>query len=304
LEHASLGVALCRELAYAPPLVTGLLILARIQQARGDPAAAVDTLGLAEGVQPQVINLRNPVAAAAARLMLADGRVRDAINWVDVRGLAAEDEPTYPHEGEYLVLARVLLATRDWQRALVLLQRWRVLAAAQQRAGSVIELLALEALARAGAGDRPNALADLAEAVALGGQEGFVRTFVDEGPAMAPLLAELLVGRRLEHLVGANVVPRSYLTRLAAAFDRIGGPILPISRRGAVAAPGLVEALSAREQEVLALLAEGRPNQAIADELVITMDTVKRHVSHVLAKLAVDNRTQAVVRARQLGLLP
>ena len=65
---------------------------------------------------------------------------------------------------------------------------------------------------------------------------------------------------------------RGYLARLAAAFDRIGAPVLPISRRGAVAAPGLVEALSAREQEVLALLAEGRPNQAIADELVITME--------------------------------
>ena len=304
LEHASLGVALCRELAYTPPLVTGLLVLARIQQARGDPAAAFDTLSLAEGVQPQVINLRNPVAAAAVRLALANGRVRDAIHWVEVRGLTADDEPTYPHEGEYLVLARVLLATRDWQRALVLLHRWRELAAAQQRTGSVLELLALQALAGAGAGDRPKALADLAEAVALGAQEGFVRTFADEATTMAPLLGELLVGRRLEHLVGANVVPRAYLTRLAMAFDRTGVPVLPSARRGAMAAPGLVQALSAREQEVLALLAEGRPNQAIADELVITMDTVKRHVGHVLAKLAVDNRTQAVARARQLGLLP
>jgi LuxR family maltose regulon positive regulatory protein len=217
------------------------------------------------------------VAAATARLMLANGRVRDTINWVE-HGLAAEDEPSYQREGGYLVLARVLLATRDWQRALVLLRRWRVLATAQQRIGSVIELLVLEALARAGAGERPKALADLAEAIALGAEEGFVRTFADEGPAMAPLLGELLVGRRLEQLVGSNVVPPRYLTRRAAAFDRFGAPILPISRRGAVA--------------------------AIADELVITMDTVKRHVSHVLAKLAVDNRTQAVVRARELGLLP
>jgi LuxR family maltose regulon positive regulatory protein len=304
LEHASIGVALCRDLAYAPPLVTGLLILARIQQARGDPAAASDTLRLAEGVQPQVVNLRNPVAAAAVRLALANGRVRDAMHWVEVHGLSADDEPAYQHEGEYLVLARVLLATRKWQRALVLLQRWRVLAAAQHRSGSVVELMALQALAGAGVGDRPKALADLAEAVAFGAQEGFVRTFADEGAAMAPLLGELLVGRRLEHLVGANAVPRGYLTRLAAAFDRIGAPVLPISRRGAVAAPGLVQALSAREQEVLALLAEGRPNQAIADELVISVDTVKRHVGHVLAKLAVENRTQAVARARKLGLLP
>jgi len=68
-------------------------------------------------------------------------------------------------------------------------------------------------------------------------------------------------------------------------------------------APGLVEPLSARELEVLALLADGRSNQAIAAELVISLDTVKRHVSHVLDKLGAANRTQAVGRARDLGLL-
>ena len=81
-------------------------------------------------------------------------------------------------------------------------------------------------------------------------------------------------------------------------------PVLPTPRRGAVAVPGLVEPLSTREQEVLALLAAGHPNRAIAEELVITLDTVKRHVSHVFGKLGVANRTQAVARARQLGLLP
>jgi LuxR family maltose regulon positive regulatory protein len=304
LEHASAGVALCRQLAYPPPLVTGLLALARIHQARGEPAAALDMINDAENVQPQVVNVRNPVAAAAARLTLAQGRVRDAVRWVEARGLAADDEPAYQHEGEYLVLARVLLVNREYRQASVLLHRWHVLAEAQQRTGSIIELLALRALARSGEGNQPQALADLAVAVALGAQETFVRVFADEGAAIGPLLGELLVGRRLEHLVGANAVPRGYLTRLAAAFERIGIPVLPTSRRGAVAAPGLVEALSAREREVLAMLAEGRPNQAIADQLVITVDTVKRHVTHVLAKLAVDNRTQAVARARQLGLLP
>jgi ATP/maltotriose-dependent transcriptional regulator MalT len=68
-------------------------------------------------------------------------------------------------------------------------------------------------------------------------------------------------------------------------------------------APGLVEPLSARELEVLSLLADGRSNQAIASELVISLDTVKRHVSHVLDKLGVASRTQAVSRARDLGLL-
>jgi LuxR family maltose regulon positive regulatory protein len=75
-------------------------------------------------------------------------------------------------------------------------------------------------------------------------------------------------------------------------------------RDAAVAVPGLVERLTARELEVLALLAAGTPNPRIAAELVVTLDTVKKHVSHLLGKLGAANRTEAVTRARQLGLIP
>ena len=67
--------------------------------------------------------------------------------------------------------------------------------------------------------------------------------------------------------------------------------------------PGLIDPLTARELEVLDLLAIGKPNQAITTELVISLDTVKSHVAHIMAKLEVANRTQAVARARELGLL-
>jgi LuxR family maltose regulon positive regulatory protein len=66
---------------------------------------------------------------------------------------------------------------------------------------------------------------------------------------------------------------------------------------------GLVDPLTARELEVLTLLAAGAPNQGIADQLVVTVDTVKKHITHVLAKLGAANRTQAVARAREVGLL-
>jgi ATP/maltotriose-dependent transcriptional regulator MalT len=65
-----------------------------------------------------------------------------------------------------------------------------------------------------------------------------------------------------------------------------------------------VEPLTTREMEVLRLLAAGTPNQAIAEELVVALDTAKKHVSHVLGKLGAANRTEAVARARQLGLIP
>jgi LuxR family maltose regulon positive regulatory protein len=211
--------------------------------------------------------------------------------------------PGYPREREYLVLARVLLAKQTPEQALGLLERLHARAAAQARTASVIEIRALQALARSAGGDQPGALAALAEALTLAAPEGYLRVFVDEGPPMAALLRQLLAGRRQERPAAADAVPRDYLARLVEAFEQAGLPVRPPVRSGGVVVAGLVEPLSPRELEVLRLLAAGRSNQAIAAELVISLDTVKRHVSHVLDKLQAANRTQAVSRARDLGLL-
>jgi len=185
-------------------------------------------------------------------------------------------------------------------RALGLLERLHALAAAQGRTGSVIELRTLAALAYAACGDEPAAAAALGEALTLGAPEGNLRVFVDGGPPMAALVRRLLVGWRQEQAVAA---PPAYLTRLVAAFKQVGLPVLPPVRRGAVVVPGLVEPLSARELEVLRLLAAGKPNRLIAEELVVTLETVKKHVSHVFDKLGAANRTQAIARAQELGLV-
>lgn len=176
--------------------------------------------------------------------------------------------------------------------------------ASQERIGSVIELQALQALAQAARGDHPAALAALAEALRLGATEGYLRVFVDEGQPMATLVGKLLAIRRQEQPTVADTIPRAYLTRLVAAFERAGLALRPPTRRGAVRVAGLLEPLSIREQEVLGLLAAGHTNQEIAQELVVTLETVKSHVGHILDKLGVTNRTQAVGRARELGLLP
>jgi LuxR family maltose regulon positive regulatory protein len=213
-----------------------------------------------------------------------------------------EDEPAYPREPEYRVLARLLLAEHRPAAALELLERWRALAVAQGRAAGVLRLRVLDALAHDAAGDPAAALTALAEALVLAAPEGYLRVFLDEGTPIAALLRELLVGRRLQQLSGDSVEPE-FLARLIAAFELHGMPILAPTRHGAVAAPGMVQPLSTREHEVLTLLAIGRPNREIAEELFITVDTVKRHNSHVFDKLGVENRTQAVARARDLGLL-
>jgi LuxR family maltose regulon positive regulatory protein len=306
LDHASRGVALCRQLAYKPPLASGLAALARIRQAQGDPAGAQEAIRQAERVElsPQVAILFNPVPVWQARLLLARGELAAAARWVKERGLRPQDAPSYPREGEYLVLVRVLLAQQAPKRSLGLLERLHALAATQGRIGSVIEVRALQALALSACGDQAGALGALAEALTLGAPEGYLRVFVDEGLPMATLLHKLLAGRRWQQLVAAGATPREYLARLAEAFEQAGLPVRPPARRGAVVVAGLVEPLTGRELEVLRLLAAGRRNQEIARDLVVTLETVKKHTSHIFDKLGAANRTQAVAYARRLGLIP
>jgi LuxR family maltose regulon positive regulatory protein len=303
LDRATDGVGLCRQLSYGLPLAAGLATLAWIRQAQGDRAGALEAIAEAERVElsPTVVGLLNPVPALRARLALARGETAEAAHWVQARGLDPDDQPSYPREREYLVLARLLLAGHTPDRALGLLERLHDLAVAQGRVGSVIEIRALQALALQAADEEHGALAALAEALTLGAPEGHLRAFVDEGAPMATLLGTLVTTPATAQAAAAHLPP-AYLDRLLEAFEQAGQAALPRSRRGA-ALPGLVVPLSARELEVLQLLAAGRSNPAIAEELVITLDTVKRHVTHILDKLAAANRTQAVTRARELGLL-
>jgi LuxR family maltose regulon positive regulatory protein len=249
-----------------------------------------------------VTGLINPVPAQRARLLLAQGDVAAAARWTTERGLGPDDEPGYPREPEYLVLARVLLAQDRPAQALMLLERMLAAASGQGRTGSVIEIGALRALALAACGDAGAAVDALARALTLGCPQGYVRVFADESAPMAALLARLVADQKAER-AAARGVPPDCLAKVLRAFgghdDRHG-----VGRGAAVTVPGLVEQLTARELEVLVLLAAGMTNPRIAEQLVVTLDTIKKHVSHLLGKLGAANRTEAVARARQLSLIP
>ncbi len=300
LRHVTEGIALCRRFAYLPPLAAGLATLAWIRRASGDPAGAREAIGEAVQASQGPAGLLNPVPAQRARLLLAQGNLTEAARWTRECGLDADDEPDYSGEREHLVLARVLLAQREAERALALLDRLHAAAAAQDRAGSLIEIGALRALALAADGQEAAAVNTLAGALTLACPQGYVRVFADEGPPMAALLGRLIAAQRAEHTT-ARRVPLGCLARLQQAFDTEH----PVPDHGRATAPqGIVEPLTSRELEVLEMLAAGRSNQAIARELVVTLDTVKKHVSHVLGKLGAANRTEAVARAKQLGMIP
>ena len=300
LRHATEGIALCRQFVHTTPLANGLATLAMIRQATGDPAGALAAITEAGQASPGPAGMLNPVPATRARVLLAQGDVAAAARFAQENGLGPDDEPDYARESGHLVLARVLLAQDRPGRALALLDRLYETASGQDRAGSVIEIGALRALARAATGDEAGAVPVLAEALLLACPQGYVRVFADEGPPMAALLGQLIAAQRAGH--AAAGVPLGYLARLQRAFG--AGAPSPDRCRDTAAVPGLVDPLTSRELEVLGMMAAGRSNQAIARELVVTLDTVKKHVGHVLGKLGAGNRTEAVARARELSLIP
>src|SRR6266566_488760 len=301
LRQVSDGIAASRQLNYTQPLAAGLATLARIRQAQGDAAGAREAMGEAERTAPATggVGLLNPVPAQRARLLLAQGDVAAVALWTQQRGLGPDDEPSYQQEREYLVLARVLIAQDRPRPALPLLERLHATAAAQGRTGSIIEIGALQALALAASGEEERAVDALAGALTLACPHGYVRVFADEGAPMSALLGRLVAAQKADQGT-ARAVPLGCLARVLRAF----GEKHDLQPSGAVVVPGLVEQLTARELGMLVLLAAGTPNPRIAGELVVTLDTVKKHVSHLLGKLGAANRTEAVTRARQLGLIP
>ena len=313
LDHATRGVTLCRQLTFTASLAAGLAAVARIRHAQGDAAGAMEAMGEAgqAGLSPQVVTLFNAVPSQRARLLLVQGDVGAAAQWTAAAGLSPDDEPDYPREPGYLVLARVLLAQDRPGPALTLLQRLLDAAATQGRTGSIIEIQALRALALAAHGEHASALDVLADAVTLAGRHGYVRVLADEGAPMHALLTKLRAAwPGQQH--AADGIDSGYLAALLRARSPAGAvapgrpaataPQGPVSVRAR--GPALVEPLTERELEVLRLIAAGSSNQRIARELVVALDTVKKHVTHVLGKLGAANRTEAAARARELGLIP
>jgi LuxR family maltose regulon positive regulatory protein len=271
------------------------IAMARIREAEGDLDGAVGLLDEAERVYAGDFspNVR-PVAAMRARVWVKQGRSEEAVGWARDHGLSAADDLSYLHEFEHVTLARALLARSDNSRerssldeATGLLQRLLSAAEAGDRMGTVIEILVLQALASQKRGDLDAALAALERALTLAEPEGYVRVFVDEGPAMASLL----------RTAAKQGIANRYVGRLLAA---LGGteekPPTPDQE-------GLVEPLSDRELDVLRLLGSDLGGPEIARELTVSLNTVRSHTKSIYTKLGVNSRRSAVRRGQELDLL-
>jgi LuxR family maltose regulon positive regulatory protein len=265
---------------------------ARLRGARGDLDGALELLDDAEGryntdFSPAI----QPVAAVKARVQIARGDVASALRLAADRDLTANDDLTYVREYEHLTLARTLLAQsagrpgRTTDDAIRLVKRLLDAAEEGHREGSVIEALVLLALAYEARGDRSAAARALGQALVRAEPEGYVRTFVDAGAALIPLL------RSVPPTAGAG----RHARRVLVAADASGPS-------GTPAHDGLVDPLSARELEVLHLLRSDLSGPELARELHVSLNTIRTHTKNIYTKLGVTNRREAVRRAAGLGL--
>jgi len=273
---------------------------ARIKQSQGDMDGAIALLDEAQRLYfSSPVPETRPITALKTQVWVAQGRLTESLAWAQERGLSVDSDLSYLREFELITLVRILIAQykNDQEddpihKAIRLIERLLNAAREGQRAGSVIEILLLQALACEAKGDTPLALESLKRALTLAEPEGYIRIFVDEGASMARLLYEAL----------ARGIEPAYVRRLLAAF-----PIAD-SEPAALSLPpdaeaGLIEPLSMRELEVLQVIAEGLSNQEVANRLYLSLHTVKVHARNIYAKLGVKNRTQAVAKGRTLGIL-
>ncbi|MBK8021749.1 MAG: hypothetical protein IPK19_10055 [Chloroflexi bacterium] len=296
-HHLDLGMDLAQGMLSvdAEVITLGYIAQAKLSQAQGDWAGALallDELVRLASMRRFYGPLSSRGEAARAQLWLAQGNVSAAAGWVARSGLSVEDpDLAYPREAEYLTLAHILIVEGQSAQVLRLLDRIQQDAEDKARLGSVIDILALRALAWQALNDMEQAVDSLKRAFVLAEPAGYVRTFVDRGEQMAALLRK----------AQARSIAPAYVTKLLAAFDHPTKWARKPSRE-LVMSDGL-EPLSERELEVLRLMAEGASNREIAETLVISIGTVKKHSGNIFLKLDAHSRTQAIAIARQHKLL-
>lgn len=281
-------------------LVPASLVLVCVLHARGETVKARQLLEelVMLTQEHRWPYLHREVLACQARLALATADMAAVQRWSGIITQLDEDLRFMQQEWEALIIARLLTAQGEPEDALRLLDRWQEEAHAQGRSRSELEILILKALAynRMG-GHQLQSRQTLMQALTLARPEGYQRLFLDEGLEMSVALQSILSETRAEPLA-------SYTRTLLYAFARQQAEQNASNSTSAVSTSAMpFEPLSAQERRVLRLLAAGRSNPEIAQELVVSINTVKTQTQSIYRKLNVNSRKEAREVARQLNLL-
>jgi LuxR family maltose regulon positive regulatory protein len=291
------GIGLLRQGGIGYGLIHSFCAKARLGQARGDAEGALRALDTAEQALEAhpLWHMVLHLASCQVRLRLWQGEVEMAARWAEgdpaiLRREMPEALPLYLREVQQISLARVHLARQETEQALATLEGLEEQAQAAGRLAQAIDICLLKALAWQARGEAGAALESLERSLSWAEPEGYVRLFLEAGIDLIPLL------RR----AASRGISLGYVSKLLAAFG--------VEERERVSPPHLSEflplpePLTRRELEVLRLICDGLSNREIAGRLTVTLNTVKKHSSHIYGKLGVSSRAQAIVRARELEI--
>jgi LuxR family transcriptional regulator, maltose regulon positive regulatory protein len=285
-------IELCRQWGDFNLLAVACSMLARLEQVKDNPEEAQKAMRSAEqladnhSLSPLQSILVN---SNLALLWLAQRNLEKLSKFIQKSGLTIEDEIPYQRGPEYVILLRLLLAQGDYDASLTLSQRLLQKAESSQRMRLAVEVLVLQALIFQGRKDLDQALAVLKKALSLAKPERYIRTFVDEGEPMVRLL----------HIARSRQIETEYCSELLSGIEVAAVHALGIPQPRPQL---LIEPLTTREIEVLKLIQAGCSNQEIAEKLVISFTTVKRHISNIYTKLDAKSRTQAIAIGKELKL--
>lgn len=302
LRYAEQGTVYC-QIWQPVASMDGHIALARLLAARGRWDEAFDRMENALQVATTSRSALDDtfVAIHLTRLALLRGDLTRAFHTIKKYELDTVGEGMYYYLWELtqlvLLRAKVMGFKTEPSSALPVFEALSLLiteSERRERVAPVVEALILSAYALHAAGRHEEAVETLARALTLGAQSGYVRIFADEGKQLLHLLEQY---RSRIH------APRSYFEQILSLMRRENAYLVSPTETISVPFPtqaGLTP-LTRRELDILALLADGKSNQDIATERVLTLNTVKKHVANILSKLGVANRTQAVMLARKLG---
>ena len=280
-QHGQQSLQLARQLDNIDTPASCGLLLARLKLAQEDVAGAVVILAEAD----QFVRRHNfvhqipEVAAAQVLTLLHQGN------------LAAAAHLAQKHELP-ISQVRVLLALGDTSAAVTVLEPLRSQVEAKGWADDRLKVILLQAVAHHAHGEKETAVQLLSDALALAEPGGFIRLFVDEGLPMAQLLSE----------AAAHGIMSDYSGKLLALFEAEGRQ--SEDKSYPPPAQPLIDPLSKRELEILTLIAAGLKNKEIAEQLIISLNTVLYHIKNIYSKLGVNKRALAINKARELKLLP
>jgi LuxR family maltose regulon positive regulatory protein len=280
-QHAQQSLHLARQYeSFIDRFVIAEVFLARLRLAQGDVAGAAAILAKTDQSvrQHNFVHRMPEVATAQVQTLLRQGNLAVAAHLAQTHNLPISQ-------------ARVHLAQGDPAAALAVLESFRQMVEAKGWKDERLKVMVLQAVAHHAHSEKDKAMQLLRDALTLAEPGGFIRIFVDEGVPMAQLLSE----------AAAHGIMPDYIAKLLAVFESEGQK--SEDKSYLPSAQPLIEPLSQRELEVLQLIAQGLSNHEISKRLFLALDTVKGHNRKIFDKLRVQRRTEAVARARELGLL-